>query len=353
MHHRTAAFQELFLGVRSKLAAVSCVPDDDVLVLAASGTAAFEAGLLACVPAASKVIAVTGGKFGERWLEMARRYRYQVVELPVSWGEVAEPDRLSQLLAAHPDALAVLITHSETSTGVLHDVEHLARVVHQQNSEALVLVDGVTSLAVTELHPREWGLDAVFSGSQKGLMTPPGLSFAWLSERAWARGEARNPSFYLDLHRERERQRLGQTAFTPAVSLLRALEVALSMLLEEGLENVWRRRRRNNLAVLAAGEALGFQRFAARPTPAVAALCSPAGIAAPAVVEGFARRGARIAGGQDHTHSYLIRPSVVGYADSYDALIVAALLEDVLRDLGREVPMALGVAAAMEVLQST
>jgi aspartate aminotransferase-like enzyme len=350
LHHRAEAFRELFLETREKLAEVACVPGEDVLILTASGTAAFEAGLLACVSKGSKVACINAGKFGERWVELAQRYGYEVLELKLPWGEVGDPDALAQLLAQHPDTAAVLTTHSETSTGALHDVEKLAEAVHNTAPEALFLVDCVSSLAVVEVRPREWGFDGVFAGSQKGLMTPPGLAFAWLSERAWARDDNLNPSFYLDLRKERVGQRSGLTAYTPAVNLIRGLNVALDMLLAEGLEHVWARRARMNRAVLTAARTVGCRPFAQRSSPAVAALHAPEGLEAPAIVGGFAKRGARIAGGHDQAKPVLFRPSVVGYADPYDAVTVVAVLEDVLRELGRDVPYGQAVSVALKVL---
>ena len=186
VHHRTPEFKELFLRTRQKLAEVACVPRDDVLILTASGTAGFEAGLLACVPKGAKVAGINAGKFGERWVKLARHYGFEVAELTLPWGQAADPEAVQAFLQAHPDVAAVLTAHSETSTGVLHDVQAIAAVVKETVPDALFLVDTVTSLGVSELRPKDWGLDGIFSGSQKGLMTPPGLAFAWLSERAWA-----------------------------------------------------------------------------------------------------------------------------------------------------------------------
>lgn len=349
-HHRTPAFKETLLEVRERLAEVACVPGDDVIILAGSGTSAFEAGLLACVPRSAKVIGLSGGKFGERWVKLARHYGFEVIEHAVAWGRTFDLTELGSLLTEHRNAAAVTVVHSETSTGVLHDVAAIAKLVRETVPEALVLVDAVTSLGVAELRPRDWGLDGVFAGSQKGLLTPPGLAFAWLSERAWASERNLNPSFYLDLRKERVQQRQGQTAYTPAVSLIVGLGVALDMLLDEGLAKVWARRERLNRAVLAAGQAVGCQGLAERVSPAVAALLAPDGLDGPAIVKGFAARGARIAGGQDHLKARLFRPSMMGYADAYDAVTVAAMLEDVLRELGREVPYGTAVAAALQVL---
>ena len=296
------------------------------------------------------MLGINAGKFGERWLKLARRYGLETVELKLPWGEVADPEDLRALLEEHKDVAAVMTTHSETSTGALHDVQALAKVVRETTPEALFLVDCVTSLSAAELRPNDWGFDGMFSGSQKGLMLPPGLAFAWLSERAWARDENLLPSFYLDLRKERKAQQSGQTAYTPVVNLVYGLEVALNMLLDEGIENVWARRERLNRAVLEGAAALGCRPYAARPSPAVAALYAPEGLNAPDIVEGFATRGARIAGGQDEAKAVMFRPSLLGYADAYDAVTLLAVLEDVLRDLGQDVAYGCGVSAALRVL---
>lgn len=350
LHHRTDAFKSLFLDVRSKLAKLACVDNQDVLILAGSGTASFEAGLLASVPKGSKIIGINAGKFGERWVKLARHYGYNVIEITLEWGEAMPAEQLREVLTQHKDVAAVTTTHSETSTGVLHDIKALAQVIHDETSDALFMVDCVTSLSAAELKPLEWGLDAVFSGSQKGLMCPPGLAFVWLSERAWARAEQLNPSFYLDVRKERKAQREGQTAYTPAVSLILGLNVALDMLLDEGIEQVWARRERTNQAIITGANALGCQAYAKRISPAVAALRAPEGISAPDIVKGFAARGIRIAGGQDHAKPVLFRPSVLGYADAYDAITIVAALEDTLRDLKQDIAFGQGVAASLEFL---
>jgi aspartate aminotransferase-like enzyme len=350
IHHRTGAFKELFVRTRERLAEVACVPGDDVLILAGSGTAGFEAGLLACVPKGAKVVGINAGKFGERWVKLARHYGYTVAELTLPWGQAADPEAVREVLQSHPDAAAVMTTHSETSTGVLHDVKAIAGVARETVPDALFLVDTVTSLGVAELRPNDWDLDGVFSGSQKGLMTPPGLAFAWLSERAWARTGNLHPTFYLDLRKERLQQREGQTAYTPAVSLVAGLEVALDLLLEEGLENVWRRRETLNRAVLEGAQALGCKPYAERPSAAVAALYAPEGVAAPDIVKGFSARGMRIAGGQDDAKPVLFRPSVMGYADRYDALVLVAALGETLLELGQRVAPEQGLAAALRAL---
>jgi len=356
LHHRSPEFKALFQRVRARLAEVAMVPGEEVLVVTGSGTAGFEAGLLAIVPAGGTVVSLNAGKFGERWAHLARRFGYRVVELEGAWGTAFDPDRVRAALRAAGHVDAVTTTHSETSTGVLHDVEAIAAVVREEAPEALMVVDAVTSLAAAELRPRAWGLDAVFSGSQKGVMVPPGLAFAYLSSRAWERSDALAaegslvPSYYLDLRRERERQREGQTAATPAVSLVAGLDVSLGMLLEEGIEAVWRRRALLNEALLRAGEAVGLARYAERPSPAVAALRTPAGVAAPEVTRRLADQGIRIGAGQDAARPHLLRPSVLGYCDRFDVVTLAAALEEAMRALGRPVAFGAGPAAALQAM---
>ncbi len=351
VHHRTPEFKEIFLRTREKLADVCCVSGEDVLILAGSGTSAFEAGFLASVPKGTKVLGIDAGKFGERWIKMASTFGYEVIDLKFDWGKVAEPERLRETLKANPDIGVVMTTHSETSTGTLHDVKALAKVVKEENPDALILVDCVTSLGATEIRPNEWRLDGVFSGSQKGLMLPPGLGFAWLSKRAWSQQNL-SPSFYLDLRKERKSQTKGETAYTPAVNLIYGLETSLDMHLEEGLDNVWRRRERFNNAIIAGAKAVGCQPYAERPSPAVAALYAPEGISAPDIVKGFTKRGMRIAGGQDHAKPVMFRPSALGYLDDFDVISISVALEASLRDLGHVFEQGAAVVATMKALET-
>ncbi len=350
IHHRTDEFKELFAKTKVKLAKVFCV-DDEVIILSASGSAAFEAGFLATVPKNSKVLAINAGKFGERWAELARKYGYKLIEMKITWGKTLNFEELRNILKLHPDIKAVMTTHSETSTGVLHDVKTIAQITRQEIPTALLIVDAVSSLAAAELRPQEWALDVVSAGSQKGLMLPPGLAFVWLSERAWASDINLNPSFYLDIRKERIAQQKNSTAYTSPVNLIYALNASLDIILEQGLEKIWQNRASYTEAILQSAEAMGCTRFAQRVSPAVAALRTPSGILAADLVAAFAKRGLRIAGGQDHVKEFLFRPAVLGFGDKYDVIIVVAVLEEVLRELGQDIPYAKAVAIAMEILE--
>jgi len=344
LHHRSPEFERLLLEVRRRLAEVFMVPGDDVLLLTGSGTAAFEAALLACVPAGGELLSLVSGRFGERWSQLARRYGFAVSELTTAPGTEFDKEALTRALEGLPRLAAVSIVHSETSTGMLHDVAALAAAIKRVRPRALVITDAVTSLAAAELRPREWGLDAVVSGSQKGVMTPPGLSFAWLSEAAWANDSGLLPTGYLDLRRERAKQRGGQTAWTPATSLVAGLAVALEIIVAQGLERRWREKAALNAALLAAGSALDLTPLASRPSPALAALLTPEDVSAPAVVAAMRRAGVYIAGGEGELKERLLRPSLLGWAGRLDLLLLSDALEAALRSVGAT--PAHGVAAA-------
>jgi len=352
VHHRTDAFARTLQEARGVLAELLGVSDHGVAILTGNGTAAFEAAFLASVPSGAKVLSVHGGKFGARWAKLARVHGHEVIDVTVPWGRVVPPEAITEALAANPGVQAVTLVHSETSTGVLHDLQAQAAAVHAAAPDAILLVDAVTSLAVSELHPEAWHLDAVVAGSQKGVMLPPGLGFAWLSERVRANPVSPRRTLAFDVHAELAAQAKGATATTPAVGLVAGLVAARPYLLEGGVEALWRRRAKLNDALLAAGAAAGCTPFAERPSPAVAALRVPDSIAAPDVVRALAARGVRIAGGQDDAKPFLIRPSLLGHADAYDALGLVGMLELALRDAGLDVPPGVAVAAAMAVLES-
>ena len=346
-HHRTAPFRARYIRVRELLAELMAVPGEDVMIVTGSGTSAFEAALTSAVPAGARVVALRGGKFGDRWSALARYLGYQVIDIDLPWGEAFDATALAARLAGEVPAEALMVVHSETSTGVLHDVAAIAAVARGWAPEALVLVDAVTSLAAAPIDPHLWGIDALVSGSQKGVMLPPGLGFVWLSERAWLRGAdplQRRAAYTLDLHRERERQRAGDSGTTPATSLITAAEVALSLLFEYGIERRMHDLERRHQALRMAAVALGCAPFAQRPSPALAAITTPDGVPAPEVVHALAELGLRIAGGQDQLAARLLRPSLLGESDDHDVLILAAGLERVWAQRG--LPFAAGAAVA-------
>ena len=342
LHHRTDAFAALLLAVRPRLAEIAGVTGD-VVVLPGNGTVAFEALFLSAVPEGMPVVSVHAGKFGERWAALARRHGHAVTDVTAPWGERVDPQQVADAVSAHGGPVAVTLVHSETSTGVLHDVAAQAAAVRAVSPDAVILTDVVTSLGVTDLHPEAWGLDGIAAGSQKGLLLPPGMGFVWMAERL-ADGDNAARTLALDMHAERKQQRQGKTATTPPVNLIAGLQVALDGLLRDGVETLWARRRALNDALIAGATAAGLTPYASHPSPATAAMRVPNSLDARDVTRAMAARGVRIAGGQGETASYVLRPSALGWTDEADVYGVLSLLESVLGDLG--VPVQPGAAAA-------
>jgi len=339
IHHRTPEARQIVQEARERLKRLLGEADWEALITTTSGTGAFEAALVSLVPDGARVLCASAGKFGERWGDMAEVLGYAVTRLARPWGDVLDAQEVADAARGHA---ALLITHSETSTGALHDLEAIARTVKNTSPDCLILVDAVTSYAVAELRPGAWGVDAVISGSQKAVAGPPGLGFVFLSPPGVERLGANPRRYYLDLKKELKSQRAGETAQTPAINLIAALNESTERLLSVPLETLWAEKKRLNDALVAAGRALGCHPFAARVSPAVAALVPPRGTTGKHVASALTALGARAAAGQAPHQDALFRVSLMGYFDRYDALAAAGLLEDALRNLG--VPFERGAA---------
>lgn len=349
IHHRTPEYEALFAEVRRDLRALfQC--RNEVLMFAASGTGAMEGAVVNTLSPGDRVIVVQGGKFGERWAEICRAYGLHVLSVDVAYGRSVEPASVAAALRGAPECRAVFVTQSETSTGAIHDVEALAAIV--RGTDALLVVDAITSLGVMDLPMDAWGVDVVVAGSQKALMLPPGLAFAALSEKAWQRVPgARLPKFYFDFAKERKAMGGNQSAYTPAVSLVVGLRESLKLILAEGLPNVFARHDRLARATRAGVQALGLALFAAVPGPACTAVRAPAGIDGGAIVKGMRKRGITIAGGQGSMKGTMFRISHMGYVDAFDVLTALGGLEAVLADLGQPVTFGASVQAAQQILR--
>jgi aspartate aminotransferase-like enzyme len=349
IHHRTPEFEALFARVRTGLAEL-IETRSEVIVLAASGTGALEAAVVNLCSPGDEVIVVRCGKFGERWGDIARAFGVTVHAIDAPYGDTVEPVRVEAALAQHPQARALFVTQSETSTGVLEDVEAYAALTRR--TETLCVVDTVSSLGVVPCPMDDWGIDVVVAGSQKGLMCPPGLGFVAMNDRAWRAAErATCPRFYWDLPTERRWQAKNQGQFTPAVSLLAGLDVALGLLRAEGLPEVFRRHDRLARAARAGAQALGLSLFArATPSPAVTAIVAPSGADGEAVVRMYgAEHNVTIAGGQGEMKGKLFRLAHLGWVDEADLIVGLAVLERVLLGLGVPVEMGAAVAAAQRI----
>ncbi|MGH7262845.1 MAG: pyridoxal-phosphate-dependent aminotransferase family protein, partial [Candidatus Rokuibacteriota bacterium] len=260
VHHRTPEYEALFGEVRERLKWL-IQTRQETIVLVASGTGAMEAAVTNTLSSGDRALVVRAGKFGERWAEICAAYGVQVVPLDAPFGQTVPADRVAEALKKTPGIRAVFCQHSETSTGVLHDVQGYAEATRQ--SEAILVVDAVSSLGVADLPMDAWGVDVVVSGSQKGLMLPPGLAFCTLSDKAWNQvKQAKLPRYYFNLLEEKKLVVKNQPHFTPAVSIVVGLKEVLAMLQAEGLANVFKRHDRLARATRAGVEALGLELFA-------------------------------------------------------------------------------------------
>ena len=350
IHHRTPQFNKVFEQSRKGLKKLFGTKND-VLMLASSGTGAMEASVANLFSPTDKVLVVNGGKFGERWLNIANAFGLQPIELKVEWGQAVQVEAVEKQLTNHPDLKGVMIQASETSTTVLHPVREIARLIN--NNGPLFLVDGVTAVGVVSLPLDDWGIDVLVTGSQKAMMLPPGLGFIALSDRAWERTKkATLPRFYFDLNLERKSQQKGSGAFTPAVSLIFGVRASLDMLQREGLDNVYARHARMSRATRAAASALGLRLLATdSPSPAATGVYLPEGIDADQVLDYLRdHMNITLAEGQDQLKGKVIRIAHVGYMGAFDVITAVAALEMALRKFGVELPFGKGVAAAQEVL---
>lgn len=352
IHHRGPEFREIFEEVREHLAWAHQTTGE-VVVLTCSGTGGFEAALTAFTRPGDTIVSVGGGKFGERWGEMGRAVGLEVVDVDVEWGRAVDPESLALTLDDNPNTAVVTLTASETSTGVLHPVAEVAKVV-REHSDALFIVDGITAAGVHPLPMAELGIDVLVSGSQKAFSVPPGLAFVAVEPDAWEHVETEHARYYLDLVRERDGQRIGKTAFTPAISQVLALQRVLHTMREEGLEAMWARQATLAEATRAGVQAVGLELLADRPSNAVTAATVPDGIAAPDLVRVMRERyGVTIAGGQANLKPVLIRIGHLGQVDRSDIVVALSALESALQHLGATVKPGAALAAAQRVFLSS
>ncbi len=320
INHRSPAFAELQTRVVARLRDIFETAND-ILILPGSGTGGLEAALVNVLSPGDRVLACVAGEFGKRFAQMAAAFGAQVQELAFSPGAAIDPARVAEELRAAPDTRAVLITHNETSTGVLHPLQSLAQVVHE-NSNALVMVDAVSSFGATRIATDAWGLDVVVTGSQKALMSPPGAAILSISAHAWHAYEyAHTPRFYWDWREWRKWAAKGQTPFTPALSIYFALDAALDLIHQERLSNVYARHARLADWTRTQAQALGFTLFADphHASPAVTALRPPAGMDANALIRCMRdEENVELAGGQGELSGKIIRIGHLGYVHDTD-----------------------------------
>jgi aspartate aminotransferase-like enzyme len=349
-HHRTPWFKDFMQQCQTKLQEV-LQTKNEVLIITGSGTAAAEGVIVGCNPPGSKMLTIEGGKFGQRWGEIAEQFDIDVIRHEIEWGTAIDPQVIADYLKKDPRISVVMLTHSETSTATLCDLEAIGKITNKAGR--LLLADCITSAGALPLKPDAWGVDVVITGAQKALMIPPGLGFASISPRAWEviQKNKGQHAYYLNCVKAYKKGLEHDTPFTPAHVLVRGLNKALDLMLEEGMENIWKRVAAMAEASRQAGEAIGCTVFSKRPSDSVTAFNCPAGVKVSDIRNGLKDRfGIQSAGGQDHLKGKIFRLGHMGYVDEMDTVLAIAALEQVLYKLGHKFELGAGVTAAQKVL---
>jgi serine---pyruvate transaminase len=354
IHHRSSDFRAILESCLERLKLVYRT-ERDVLMYTGSGTAGMESAIVNLCSPGDRTVVVSAGYFGERWATMARAFGAEVDELRYEWGELPVADELAGRLRELGGAKVVFLTHSETSTGVIADVQGLAAAA--RNAGALVVVDAVSSLGAVPLETDAWDLDAVISGSQKALMTPPGVATVSVSADGMrAAAEGGSPRYYFDWERTRDAQERFDPSFTPAVSIVVGLEVALGLLLEEGLEQAFERHARLGRACREGVKAMGLELFSPDDdrSAVVTAIMAPDGLDSGELVQTLRQRlGIVLAPGQGPLKGRVFRIGHIGYYDIFDITTALAGVELVLAEAGADIERGVAVTRAMEAFEHT
>ena len=333
--HRSKDFQDL-VGITTENLQWLHQTNNDVLTITGSGTAAMEAGIINTLSKGDKVICGENGKFGQRWVKVAKEFGLKVITIDSEWGKPLNPSNFKEILEkdVNKEIKAVILTHSETSTGVINDLKTISSHI-RNHKKALSIIDCVTSIGACNVPVDEWELDIVASGSQKGYMIPPGLSFVSISEKAWQATQKSNlPKFYLNLQSYRKSLLSNSNPYTPAVNLVFALDESLKMMKDEGLENIFTRHNRHKLAIKHAIKALNLKLFADENSlsPSVTAIQIndiDAETFRKTIKDKF---NILLAGGQDHLKGKIFRIGHLGYVNDRDIMSVLAAISSTLLD---------------------
>lgn len=355
IHHRTPEYTKIFVECLEGLKYIF-ETKNDVLIYACSGTGVMESAVANLFSAGDKVIVTANGKFGDRFIKISQTYGLDVVTLEYDWDKVVSPEDIKITLDENPDTKGVFVTQSETSTGVLNDVKAIGQIV--KDTDAVFVVDSITGIGAVETKTDEWNLDVVMTGSQKGLMLPPGLAAVSVSEKAWKMAESSTlPKFYFSWAKAKAAldKKEPQNAFTPAVSLIVGLAESLKMMREEGIENIIKRHAHLAEAVRAGVEAIGLKLFAPPEGRgnAVTPVVVPEGVDGKAIPKLMSSKyGVTITGGQDHLAGKIFRLGHLGYYDKFDITTTLSALEMVLKELGYEFEMGASLSAAEKVFMA-
>jgi aspartate aminotransferase-like enzyme len=348
IHHRTDEFREILKEVNEGLKYLFCT-ENPVITFASSGTGAMEAAVNNFFSLGDKVIVISGGKFGQRWVEISKVYNLEIIEVKIEWGTAPDIEELKEILDKNENVKGLLTTLCETSTGTVYDIENIAKLTKEK--DVLLIVDAISGLGQDRLLQDSWGVDVVVSGSQKGFMLPPGLAFISLNEKAKKFLETSNlPKYYFDLKKALKSYKKNDTPFTPAVSLIVALKEAIEFIKKEGIENRWERFKKMAFATQEAAKVLGLEIFSKRPSSSVTAICAPSGIKSTDIVKTLRKKyGLSIAAGQEEVKDKIFRIAHMGYIGEQDLFMCFSLLEKVLKDLGYKFSLGSSLAKLEEV----
>jgi len=351
IHHRTPDFSAALMEAINGLKYVFQT-ENDVIITGSSGTGVMESSISNCFCAGDTIIVTHNGKFGERMTQISEAYGLNVVDMAFEWTEVVSPQAVADALKANPEARGVVVTQSETSSGVLNDIETIGKIVADY-PDCVFIIDSITGIGAVDCKTDEWGLDVVMTGSQKGLMLPPGLAAISVSDKAWRAYERSTlPKYYFDWAKYKKSLAKETTPFTPPVSLIIGLAEAVKMIREEGIENTIARHSRLAEATRRGCEALGLRLFAPAEGrgSAVTPVWVPEGVDGKAIVKVMKEtHGVTIAGGQDNYAGRIIRIGHLGYFGNFDIIVTLAALEMTLASLGYEFERGAGIKAAEAV----
>jgi aspartate aminotransferase-like enzyme len=355
VHHRTPDFEAVVRKCEDGLKQIFQTELSDVLIFASSGTGAMEASIVNSFCPGDKVLVTYNGKFGQRMQQISEAYGLQVEVLEYGWQVCVNPADIKKKLEQDPSIRGVVVTQSETSSGILNDVEAIGKIV-KDYPDCLMIVDSITGIGAVDCKVDDWNLDIVSCGSQKGLMCPPGLAVVSVSPKAWQAYERSTlPKFYFDFGKYKKSLDKNTTPFTPAVSLMKGLGAAIDLILDEGLDNVIARHQRLAEATRQGVEALGLKLFAPKEGRgnAVTPVWVPEGIDGKKLVSIMKNKhGVTIAGGQEQYLGRIFRIGHLGYFGDFDIITTLAALEMTLQELEYDFEPGSGIKAAEAVLMA-
>ncbi|MBL7074709.1 alanine--glyoxylate aminotransferase family protein [candidate division KSB1 bacterium] len=351
IHHRTPQYAALLANVKEEIKYVFQTRNP-VLIFASTGTGAMEGAVSNTLSRGNKVIVVIGGKFGERWAQICKVYGIDVIPINVEFGDVVDPSEIASALKKTPNVKAVFCTLTETSTGVVTDIEAIGKIV--KDTKTLLIVDSISGLGGQEIKTDDWRVDVNVAGSQKGLMLPPGLAFVSISDKAWkVIDQSTSPKYYFDFKKAKHSLDKNQDAYTGSVSLIFGLKESLRLIRSDGLDRVFARHRAMAEATRCGVRALGLELFSKRPSDIVTAVKVPANVDGQELMKKMRDEyGVGIAGGQEPFKGKIFRISHLGWVERFDVITALSCLELALDEMGFTIEFGKAVGAAEGVFKA-